>query len=738
MIKYKLYMISSILVTWASQVWAETPVYEVHGSFGGIRADAASISADGKTIGIRRMSATGAYDKSFIVTPEGITDIGSLSSTEGTALLEVSANGLAAIGSSAISSTQSHAFWWSRETGIRDIGTLGGTVSNAKGVSANGMVVAGDSYLAGDVITNSFRWTLQDGITNIGHLGGNSSFTNAISADGTTIVGYSSTDTSNTVAFRWTQGPGMVSLHTLGGGNSVARGVSADGNVVVGASETADNQQHAFRWTANAGMVDINANGSVQESLANLVSGDGMVVVGSAMFNSGYNQAFRWTQETGMVNLTSLGGGLSHALSMSNDGSAVVGYSYTDTMALRAFRWTANDGMIDLGTIGGNNAIAWDISSDGRVIAGTAETADGALHATLWKFPKPDTGTPPTEPGTNPGTNPGTGGNPGSNPGTTPGGNPPVKEPETPPMVLDLDHTVLTVLHLANSSFSAMEAQRLTLNKLQGFCDVERAGQTCYSLFTDISGFGGQKDWLSGFTLGHGFTDNFSAGVTMAHSFWRDQPDGFDTGSDNFGGGLYAQWKDKTSVGDWYMRASLAANRYDTDITRPVLPYTEAGTGESRLQGWSTAVELGRADNLSFHNARVGYYGGLRYSNLSMDGYTESNALFPFTYGDMKYQLTTAYAGANYSIPLTDKIRWSINMELEQDLAHNDPVFNAKADYIGDLTLDSDFSHTRGSAWTSLSYAVNDTVDLSLTPYVTRTASRDNAFGAMVRLTGKF
>ncbi|MFD2652569.1 autotransporter domain-containing protein [Brucella rhizosphaerae] len=743
--KYKLLIKSTILSAICSQAWAETPVFEVHGSFGGARADAASISADGKTIGIRRMSAGGAYDKSFIVTPDGITDIGSLSGSDATALLEVSANGLAAIGSSAIYSTQSHAFWWSRETGIRDIGTLGGSVSSPKGISASGTVVAGDSYLAGDTITNSFRWTLQDGITNLGHLGGDSSFTNAISADGSTIIGYSSNANFNTHAFRWTQAAGMVSLQTLGGNNSSARGVSADGSVVVGASDTANNQQHAFRWTANTGMIDIDTHGN-QESIANLVSGDGMVVVGSATFNGGFNQAFRWTQQSGMISLNSLGGGLSHALSMTTDGSAVVGYSYTDTMALRAFRWTASDGMIDLGTIGGNSAIAWDVSSDGSVIAGTAETASGELHATLWKFPKPDTGTPPTNPGTNPetptnpGTNPGSnpGSDPGSNPGTPSVENPPVKEPEVAPKIIDVDHTVATVFTLASNSFSAMEAQRLTLNKLQGFCDVERAGQTCYSLFTDISGFGDQKDLLSGFTLGHGFTDNFSAGVTIAHSFWRDQPDGFDAGNDNFGGGLYAQWKDKTAIGDWYMRASLAANRYDTDITRPVLAYTEAGTGESRLQGWSTALELGRTDSLSFRNARIGYYGGLRYSHLSMDGYTESNALFPFTYGDMKYELTTAYAGANYSMPLTERIRWSINLEIEQDLAHNDPEFSAKAEYIGALALDPDFSHARGSAWTSLSYAVNETVDLSLTPYVTRTASRDNAFGAMVRISGKF
>lgn len=745
MSKYKLILKSTIIMTISSQAWADAPLYEVHGSFGGSRADAVTISADGKTFGVRRMSASGAYDKSFVITPDGITDLGSLDGTGETAIHVISANGRAAIGSSSVSATQTNAFWWTRDTGMRNIGTLGGNTSYTTGVSANGDVVIGNSSLADNAETNAFRWTLQDGITGLGTLGGISSFSNAISADGTTLVGYSTTQTLQTKAFRWTQATGMVSLETLGGNNSTARGVSADGSVIVGASDTADHQQHAFRWTAETGMVDLNAQGNIQNSIADLVSADGKVVIGTATIDSGYDQAFRWTSETGMMSLGSLGGEISHALGMTSNGKGVTGYSYTDTMAMRAFRWTENDGMIDLGTIGGDNAIAYDISDDGSVIVGTAQTAQGELHATLWKLPAINPGTDEeTDPETNP-TNPGTDPDPGTtptNPGTDPDPGPtpnsPSAEPVTKPAVIDVDHTVATVLKLAFSGFSAMEAQRLTLNKLQGTCNVDRAGQTCYSQFTDISGFGDQRDLLTGFTLAHGFTDNFSAGATIAHSFWQEQPDGFDTAHDNFGGGIYAQWKQKTANGAWYVRASLAANRYDTDITRPLLPFTEAGTGTTRLQGWSTALEIGRTDNLSVNNAAFGYYGGLRYSDISMDGYTENNVLFPFTYSTMKYQLTTAYAGANYSMPLSDRFRWSVNGEIEQDIAHKDPEFDAHADYIGALVYGSDFAHMRGSASTSLSYAVNKSVGLSLTPYIMRTASRENAYGATVRIFGEF
>ena len=51
--KYKIIIKSIILSFFTSQAWADVPTFEVHGSFGGERADAAGISADGKTIGIR-------------------------------------------------------------------------------------------------------------------------------------------------------------------------------------------------------------------------------------------------------------------------------------------------------------------------------------------------------------------------------------------------------------------------------------------------------------------------------------------------------------------------------------------------------------------------------------------------------------------------------------------------------------------------------------------------------------
>jgi hypothetical protein len=121
-----------------------------------------------------------------------------------------------------------------------------------------------------------------------------------------------------------------------------------------------------------------------------------------------------------------------------------------------------------------------------------------------------------------------------------------------------------------------------------------------------------------------------------------------------------------------------------------------------------------------------------------MDGYTETNAYFPFTYSDVKSRRLGVYLGANYAMPLSDRVRWLINAEIEQDILHDDPSVTASADYIGALSFDADAAHTRGSLSTTLSYAFSEVLSIGVTPYLARTVNRDMAYGAGIDVTGKF
>ncbi|WP_280991636.1 autotransporter domain-containing protein [Ochrobactrum sp. 19YEA23] len=434
-----------------------------------------------------------------------------------------------------------------------------------------------------------------------------------------------------------------------------------------------------------------------------------------------------------------MGGTSSIASAVSGDGKVIVGQAALDNGDKHATAWLG-DALTptDLGNLGGATSAATLVSNDGTVIAGNVTTSDTVKHAALWKLV---TVTPPDpDPDPNPKPDP----DPNVNPTPTP-------DPTPTPVGIDVTNTVDTVAALAHDTFSVMGSQGAIVGRLmggsssgQGFNDfsgaglgMAKAGENWYGIYSDVGRAGDSKDVLGWMTLGHAFTDNFSAGATIAHTFWQDMPDNYDRTNNNIGGGIYAQWKDTTQSGTWYMRGSAAINRYDVERTRQVLGYTEPGTGDSTINGWGVQLEAGQSFDLG-NKTSLGYYGGLSYTDLKMDGYTETNAYFPFTYSDVKSQRTTAYFGLNYGMALTDKVNWSVNAEIEQDLSHKDPSVIASADYIGAYEFGSDTAHTRGSLSTTVSYAFSDAVSIGVTPYVNRTLDKDTAFGAIIGLSGKF
>ncbi|MBA8840750.1 autotransporter domain-containing protein [Ochrobactrum sp. RH2CCR150] len=713
----------------------------------------------------------------------------------------VSADGKVIVGSEFVektnpfgqSKTTLHAVSWVNgvATELDYKGNAGGAVT----VSANGKVIvgwSGDSYGAsGNFATvwlnGSSAGVMLDGYEDYGEgfLDVVSKTTaTAVSGDGSVIVGHFMDENDHSHAAKWVGVSAdnvfnlATDLDTLGGDNSAALAISRNGNVIVGWAQNSAGKQFAASWrdeattptqldapteaissqaiaVSNDGAVIIgnedlgsyrerglswvngastptvlNPVGDGHSSSAVAVSGDGKVIIGESEIFEASNRTTATYHAVSWINgsadatdLGTLGGGTSIAKAVSNNGVVIVGGAdYTDGN-LHAAAWVnGSTQAMDLGTLGGLSSRADAVSDDGTVIVGYATPEYGPDHVALWKLVPPPTPDPDPKP---------------TPPNPDPDQKPTPPNPDPKPVGIDVTNTVQTVAALAHDTFSVMESQRATLGRLQTSCDVWKAGESCYSISTDIGKSGNSKDMLGWMTLGHAFTDNFSAGVSIAHSLWRDLPGDFDHDHNNIGGGLYARWRDQTANGSWYVQGSAAVNRYDVKRTRRVLGYTEPGTGDSTINGWGVQLEAGQSFDLA-NQATVGYYGGLRYDDLKMDGYTETNAYFPFTYSDVKSQRSTAYLGANYGMALTDKVRWSVNAEIEQDLSHKDPSVIASADYVGSYKFDSDAAHTRGSLSTTVSYAFSDAVSVGVTPYVNRTVNKDTAFGAIIGLSGKF
>lgn len=707
------------------------------------------ISADGSIIagsyimdgGTRAVMWNGAdMASTFLASPDNATSF----------VNSISADGTYIVGYASTGGAKQAMVWHGGAMGTV-LGTLGGRTSNALAVSADGNVIVGDA-MTFDGVTHAAKWLSGSASAiDLGTLWGKSSAT-GVSADGRVIVGVSYLESGHVQAVSWSGGAierNMVpiNLGSLAGRGSEARVVSANGRVIAGQSLAATGKTHAVSWTDGATLpTDLGTLGGHTSVVA--LSADGSVIAGMSINSIGLTRAVSW--RNGATAPTDMGSfhdnGSSSVASISADGSIIVGFAQTVEKKNHAVFWAAGAaGPTHLGTLGGLSSNATAISSDGTVIIGTSTLASGEEHATIWKLlvSQPPPVTVPTTPKPSvPSADPS--GNPVTLPDTGEGTSMPEQsKPQDgsvtvpKPVGIDVTNTVNAVAGLANDTFSVIESQRRGLNRLQKICEVAKAGESCYSVSTDIGQAGEATDVLGWVSAAHAFTDNFLAGLTLAHSVTRDLPGDFDRNNSNIGGGIHAQWQGNTRNGDWYLRGAIAANRYDVTRTRRMSGYTEPGTGESTITGWGASLELGQSFDLR-DQATIGYYGGLRYSYLKMDGYTESNAYFPFHYSDVKSERTTAYIGANYTMALAEKMRWSVNAEIEQDLAYKDPIMTANADYIGELKFEADAAHTRGSVSTTLSYRFSDGFNIGVTPYAARTVNRDTAYGTVIDVSGKF
>ncbi|TMU89357.1 autotransporter domain-containing protein [Brucella haematophila] len=704
--------------------------------FGENGSGAVAVSADGKVIvGSAFVEHTNPQGLSVVsqraaTWVDGVATLDSAyASADGSAsgAVAVSANGKVIIGWSGerLEDPDKQATVWlngsSKGVGLDGVDLGDGfidTAAEAHALSGDGSVIVGSAQDE-NRINHAVKWvnisddpSVEHYATDLNTLGGNSSDALAVSRDGNVIVGWAQDSTGKQYATSWV---GDTTTPTQLGASadavsSQAIGVSADGTMIIGNEDLGSNHERGLSWATGQSNVTVlnTLGGNISKAVA--VSGDGKVVVGFSDNGSAEFHAVSWLNGSAeATDLNTLGGNSSTAKAVSNNGAVIVGGAdYTDGNQHAAAWVNGSTQAMDLGTLGRDTSVANAVSDDGTVIVGSVANDNDFDHVALWKLVPPPAPNPTPDP-----------------------------TPAPTPVGIDVTNTVVTVAALAHDTFSVMESQRATLGRLQTSCDVSKAGESCYSISTDIGKSGNSKDMLGWMTLGHAFTDNFSAGVSVAHSLWRDLPGDFDHEDNNLGGGLYARWRDQTANGSWYVQGSAAINRYDVKRTRRVLGYTEPGTGDSTINGWGVQLEAGQSFDLA-NKSSFGYYGGLRYDDLKMDGYTETNAYFPFTYSDVKSQRTTAYLGANYGMALTDKVRWSVNAEIEQDLSHKDPSVTASADYVGSYKFDSDAAHTRGSLSTTVSYAFSDAVSIGVTPYVNRTVNKDTGFGAIIGLSGKF
>jgi len=305
-------------------------------------------------------------------------------------------------------------------------------------------------------------------------------------------------------------------------------------------------------------------------------------------------------------------------------------------------------------------------------------------------------------------------------------------------VVIDPAHTQQAMARMGDDALSAMSLQQQKLQRMQMGC-VAQAGRVCVNLSQNFAGRGGHTDATVGLDMGYGFSSNFSAGVALDHSLHRDLPGTHKDRRNNVGVGVFAHWHQNSDGNGWFVHPAVAFERYKLQLRRPTdLPNTEAGEGQSQMQG--TAYSLATGQNFTLGSGRqIGWYAAVRHSDLRRDGYTESNGVaFPVHYGELRLRETSAAVGARAAIPLGSQWLWRTSAEVEQHVAGSNPVYTAGAQYVGGYSRELEVEKTRASLSTGLSYRLSPLFSVSLDAQAGNGLFGKTQWGTSLKLTGQF
>jgi len=604
---------------------------------------------------------------------DGITDIGVLPNGTDSIAFGVSGDGSVVVG---YSTTGGNAHAFSYQNGVMtDLGFLqNGVISYAKAASNDGSVIVGSSsYINNSNLYQAFKYVMTNGgplMTGLGFLAnGDESVAGGVSSNGVVIAGYSNLTAggSNYHAFKYVNGI-ISDLGTIDNNNSAsdskAYGVSSDGLVIVGASTPDGNStnQRAFKYS-NGQMTDLgvlNGRGDTN-SAAFAVSANGQVVVGYSG-HTGDNHAIKYENGT-MTDLGSLGGNLSVARAASANGAVIVGESnLTSGGSYHAFKYFKG-AMTDLGTLGGNSSNAYGVSADGSVIVGYSNTAQNVRHAFLYRN-----------------------------------------------SMLDVDNTYTALAQNASQLNSVLNLQSNLLNAgLSYDCANFSANNLCVAVGGSYSSNSNQHSAQSAANLraAYQLTPSVRIGAFVDQAISNSTPNNFNLKNNMPLIGAFAAWSQNSDGLGASVRASVAYNHRDMDITRTKLDNTEAGTGSASLT--TKGIQLEGAWGVALNDHWTAQpFAGVRFTNIKRSAFAENGVDFPVSYDKATLSGTTGYVGARFNGVMSDKLSSHLSIGIEQDLSRHLSNNSGAIETLGSFNLSApSIRETRGFVMGGLNYKVN-------------------------------
>ncbi len=199
--------------------------------------------------------------------------------------------------------------------------------------------------------------------------------------------------------------------------------------------------------------------------------------------------------------------------------------------------------------------------------------------------------------------------------------------------------------------------------------------------------------------------------------------------------GAFAVYNANADLTGLQAKVTGAFNTSKADVTRGVLPDTEAGHGVAGLTTYAVGGELSWGFALDGAKLMVSPYAGVRSVNITRGAYTEQatdDVTFPISYGSYYQHVTAATLGVRLNGALSDKVGYQLGMGGEFDLNHRNSAYTGTSTIPGLETFAlanvGSSRRARANASAGLSYDLDKTQRLSANVSVRQQAFSSKAY----------
>jgi hypothetical protein len=259
--------------------------------------------------------------------------------------------------------------------------------------------------------------------------------------------------------------------------------------------------------------------------------------------------------------------------------------------------------------------------------------------------------------------------------------------------MVDVDNSY-TALARSGEQLSATLAlqNHLLSDGLSNDCNIFGVNNTCVAVSGGYARTSGANASVSNVTLraARRFMPQVRVGIFLDQGLDGSLPSNYRLKSSKPMFGAFTAWNAQDDGFGAEVKASFAFSEFNTKIARAQLANTEAGKGESSIEGRGARVQ--------------GLYGiavsdiwlakpfvEIEYTEMNRDGYTEaSGAEFAMTYQDVKSSAATLSLGSEFVGEISSGLKVVMVPAIEQDITRSTDDYTAYAPYFGSYVLRHD------------------------------------------------